>query len=154
MKNGLASKLAKGLSGAAGQYFVAAELSRRGLIATVTLRNARGVDVLASNASATRTIGVQVKTNQFSKRKWLLHSSAESLKSPDLFYIFVNLNGLNGTPTYHIVESSNVAADIRRRNRQFLKGLKKDGSARKATNMRVFRDEEGKHLSAWECLGF
>ena len=34
------------LIGAAGEYYVAAELSRSGWLATVTLKNARGIDVL------------------------------------------------------------------------------------------------------------
>ncbi len=48
----------------AGQYFVAAELSRRGIVATVTLRNTRGIDLLAANASGSRAVNIQVKTNQ------------------------------------------------------------------------------------------
>lgn len=41
--------LPPGLSGVAGEYFVAAELSRRRFIASVTLRNARGIDVLVAH---------------------------------------------------------------------------------------------------------
>ena len=52
------------LTGVAGEYFVAAELSRRGFVASLTLRNTRGIDVLASNADATRSVGIQVKTSQ------------------------------------------------------------------------------------------
>ena len=40
-------KLSTALSGISGEYFVAAELSRHGLIAAVTLRNTRGIDILA-----------------------------------------------------------------------------------------------------------
>jgi hypothetical protein len=83
MNKMLDSNLAKGLSGAAGQYFVAAELSRRGLIATVTLRNARGIDVLVSNAMATRSLSIQVKTNQYDNNKWLLDKKAEDLVARD-----------------------------------------------------------------------
>jgi hypothetical protein len=41
------------LCGVAGEYFVAAELSRRGYVASVTLRNTCGIDILASNVDAT-----------------------------------------------------------------------------------------------------
>jgi hypothetical protein len=34
--------------GVAGEYFVAAELSLRGYIASITLRNTRGIDIIAS----------------------------------------------------------------------------------------------------------
>jgi hypothetical protein len=154
MKNDQDSKLTKSLSGAAGQYFVAAELSRRGIIATVTLRNARGIDILASNESATRSVSIQVKTNQYSERKWLLDKKAEKLATKNLYYVFVNLNGFEGAPTYHIVESQAVAVRIEHSHRNWLAGAKKDGSARKDSSMRTFLDDDGHYLGAWERLGF
>lgn len=47
-----------------------AELSRRGCVASITLRNTRGIDVLASNANATKSVGIQVKTNQCRGKEW------------------------------------------------------------------------------------
>jgi hypothetical protein len=35
------------LTGVAGEYFVAAELSRRGFIASITMRNSTGIDIPA-----------------------------------------------------------------------------------------------------------
>ncbi|MDG3004368.1 hypothetical protein [Paludisphaera mucosa] len=46
------TRLPPGLSGAAGPCFVAAELGRRGYIATLTVRIARGIDLLIANAAA------------------------------------------------------------------------------------------------------
>ena len=60
------------LSGVSGEYFVAAELSRRGFIASITLRNTKGVDILASNSEASRSVAIQVKTNQGSRREWIM----------------------------------------------------------------------------------
>jgi hypothetical protein len=60
------------LCGVAGEYFVAAELSRRGYIASITLRDTRGVDVLASNQDAARSVGIQVKTSQRGGPEWVL----------------------------------------------------------------------------------
>ena len=60
----MAGKLSHVLTGVAGEYFVAAELSRRGYIASITLRNTQGIDLLASDQNATRQIAIQVKTNQ------------------------------------------------------------------------------------------
>ena len=37
------------LTGVAGEYFVAAELSRRDLIASITMRNSPGIDILATD---------------------------------------------------------------------------------------------------------
>ena len=43
-------KLDSTLVGVAGEYLVAGELSRRGYIASITLRNSRGIDIIASNS--------------------------------------------------------------------------------------------------------
>ena len=47
-----------------GQFFVAAEVSRRGYIATLTPRNTRGVDMLVACADASKSVGIQVRANQ------------------------------------------------------------------------------------------
>src|SRR5437667_94085 len=106
------SRLTSILSGIAGEYFVAAELSRRGYVASLTLRNTRGIDILASNAEATESVGIQVKTNQGGKRRWLLSEKAERDLAENLFYIFVNLNE-SGPPEYHIVPRAVVAKYVR-----------------------------------------
>lgn len=41
------------LTGVAGEYFVAAELSRRGFIASITMRNSPGIDILVVLLSKT-----------------------------------------------------------------------------------------------------
>jgi len=56
-------KLESNLVGVAGEYLVAGELSRRGYIASITLRNSRGIDIIASSADAEKTVNIQVKTN-------------------------------------------------------------------------------------------
>ena len=141
------------LSGVAGEYFVAAEMSRQGYIASITLRNTRGVDLLATNEAGTRTVNIQVKTNQDSQKVWLIGKKAETYFADDLFYVFVNLNGLDGAPEYHVVPSEKVARDCKRRHRKWIKGTKRDGSARMDTNMRKFRDLACDYRSAWEVLG-
>ena len=47
------------LAGVAGEYFVAAELSRRGFIASITLRNTRGIDIVVTNKYATKNVTIQ-----------------------------------------------------------------------------------------------
>ena len=71
------TKLSTIQTGVSGEYFVAAELSRRGFVASLTLRNTRGIDVLASNADATKSVGIQVKTCSGTKPDWILNKKAE-----------------------------------------------------------------------------
>src|SRR3977135_2772436 len=81
------------LVGVSGEYFVGAELSRRGYVASITLRNTRGIDILATNVDASVSVGIQVKVNRGKKKDWLLNEKAENYHSETLFYVFVNLNG-------------------------------------------------------------
>src|SRR5215213_9434105 len=66
------------LAGVAGEYFVAAELSRRGYIASISLRNTRGIDILATNQAASRSVTIQCKTNQTGYKKWILSDKGET----------------------------------------------------------------------------
>jgi hypothetical protein len=147
------TRLEKNLSGVAGQYLVAAELSRRGFIAMPTLRNTRGIDVLASSADGSRAVTIQVKTNQGSERSWMLTAAAEKQHSTTLFYVFVNLNGPGKAASFHVVPSKTVAEFITVNHRKWCAGSKRDGSQRKDTAMRKFFDPNGVHLEAWRVLG-
>src|ERR1043165_3898525 len=91
------------LTGVAGEYFVAGGLSRRGYIASVTLRNTRGMDVIATNADASRSVGISVKTNKTNRKDWMVNEKAESFQSETLFY--VNLKGVGENPAFHVVPS-------------------------------------------------
>lgn len=145
-------KLSSTLCGIAGEYLVAAELSRRGYIASITLRNTRGVDILTSDADAIRSVGIQVKTTQGSKATWMLKSVAERDQAANLFYVFVALNGLE-VPTFHIVPSADVARFVRRTHREWLGKPRRDGQPRKDTDRRIFSDLDGKYRGQWDLLG-
>lgn len=135
----LAKKLASILCGVSGEYFVAAELSRRGYVASLTLRNTRGIDVLASDTDATETVGIQVKTNQSNRREWMLNKKAEADRAENLFYVFVRLNGTS-EPAYHIVPRATVAQFVRADHRAWLRVPGKGGRAHVDTPMRKFKD--------------
>lgn len=134
---------------------MAAELSRRGYIATITNKNTEGIDVLATRLDAQargRTLKIQVKTIQGARSKWVMNAKAEDMHSPDLYYIFVRLVAVDQRPLFHIVPSQVVATQIADHHRQWLKGAKKSGEARKDTDMRDFRDAGNAYLDAWHLL--
>ncbi len=140
------------LSGVAGEYLVAGELSRRGYIASITLRNTKGVDILASNSEASRTVGIQVKTNQGKQKFWLLNQKAETYHADNLFYVFVNLN--NGdAPDYFIVPSKTVASFAKKYHQEWLRTPGRKGQAHKDNPLRAFRDLKKEYLNRWELLG-
>ncbi len=146
------TKLPSILSGVAGVYYVAAELSRRGLIASTTSRNTRGIDVLVSSQDASRQVGVQVKTSQGDGRKWLLVEHAERYFADNLFYVFVDLKD-EGSRDYFVVPSRVVAEFIRDAHQQWINAPGRGGRQRKDSSMRVFRDPDGKFLEQWQTLG-
>lgn len=57
----------------AGEYFVAAELSRRGAYAVTFAGSMPQIDILASNVERTRTVSIQVKT----RRSGTWHASTD-----------------------------------------------------------------------------
>ncbi len=143
--------LQSGLSGVAGEYFVAGELSRRGFIASITLRNAQGIDILATKPDSTHIIGIQVKTNQHSRRQWPMHKKIEDMVRPDLYIVFVNLNGAS-EPSYHIVPSAVVADYCRTTHATWLATPGKRGRQYRDNPVRTFADVDGKFLGRWELL--
>ena len=118
----------------------------------MTLRNTRGIDVLASNVDATKSVGIQVKTNQTNRREWMLNKKAEADRSENLFYVFVRLNG-TAEPAFHIVPRAVVAKFVRREHSAWLKTPGKGGRAHVDTPMRKFKDPDNKYLGRWELLG-
>jgi len=136
----------------AGEYFVAAELAKMGHIALITLRNTEAVDILASNANGTKSVSIQVKTQKGNAHNWPLNYKAEKISSPNLFYIFVTLGGINENPEYFIVPSRIVAKSITKSHADWLAKPGRKGQAHKDNPMRHFDDYES-YRNKWELLG-
>ncbi|NLW92977.1 MAG: aspartate ammonia-lyase [Syntrophomonadaceae bacterium] len=136
----------------AGEYFVAAELARRGHIALITLRNTESVDILASNAEGTRSVSIQVKTRSGKAHNWPLNVKAEKISSPNLFYVFVTLRGAQERPNYFIVPSAKVARTVAESHAAWLKRPGKKGQMHKDTPIRQFRAYES-YREKWDLLG-
>jgi hypothetical protein len=61
-------KIPSVLAGVAGGYFVAAELSRRGHIASISLGNTRGIDIMPPTKRRHVRSRIQCKTNQLTRK--------------------------------------------------------------------------------------
>ena len=150
------------MTGLAGAYFVAAELSQRGYIATVTSRNTEGIDILASNVDGSKTISIQVKTSGAKQRErftrsWILNKKNETLFSDNLFFVFVDLKSSNEKPDFYIVPSLNVAGYVKQTHADWLAKPGRTGKSHTDTDMRLFEiyDEAtaAKYQNKWENLG-
>ena len=102
------------MTGMQGVYLVAAELTKRGLIASPTSRSAYGADLLVTDQKCKRAWSVQVKTNFGRPRFWLLNKHAADTKSSTHIYVLVNLCQKNAKqllspPDFYIVPSRVLA---------------------------------------------
>jgi hypothetical protein len=93
------SKIDRQQTGLAGELFVAAELLKRGLQASITFGNAKAIDILACNSETGRTFTVQVKALR--RKNWFL-INRESI-NPKHIYVFVLLNEPGISVEYYIV---------------------------------------------------
>lgn len=140
------------LVGVAGEYLVAGELSRRGFIAAVTLRNSRGIDILVSRPGGKTSASIQVKTSLSRTGSWQLNKSDETPKGPNHYYVFVVLNGRDGHPEYHIVKGDLVTR-CKEEHQEWLKGRKRDGSERKDSDRRIFKPRLGEDFrNRWDDI--
>ncbi len=98
-------KIDYNITGATGEFFVAAELSRRGFIATLTLKNTPLVDVIATNFETGISLNIQVKTrSERNKQGWILSDKVEKETAiKNHYFIFVNLEDKKSLPEYYII---------------------------------------------------
>jgi hypothetical protein len=103
------------MTGLAGELFVAAELLKRGIQTSVTLGNAKAIDLLAFNPETERTYSVQVKTI----RKPNVFPIAHDRVSAAHVYVFVVLNGPGVPVRYYIVPGAILANEPERFSKWF-----------------------------------
>lgn len=153
MKKRLKSAKLSGIQvGIAGEYFVAAELSRRGYITSMTLRNTPGIDILASNKDATKSVGIQVKTTRGKNPSWMMSKKAERKIAGNPFYVLVCLTP-NSAPSYYVVPRKVVAKYVSKSHKHWMKTPGRKGQAHRDSSLRKFRDREYQFKDAWNLLG-
>ncbi|UYP46498.1 hypothetical protein NEF87_002783 [Candidatus Lokiarchaeum ossiferum] len=120
--------------GNSGEYYIAAFLSARNFIVTITLGRAIGYDLLAVNPSG-KLIKISVKTRDSnSTHRFVLSEKSESLKSEDLFYAFVRTNKFESLPDFWMIPSKIVAEQTYNSHKKWLQ----EDSNHKDNTMRTF----------------
>lgn len=94
----------------AGEFLVAGELSRRGYPVSITIGNAKSVDIYAEAKQS--VIRIDAKASRF-KTSWPI--SEKSVRS-EIFYIFVNLRTAKEVdkklpPEYFIVKGKEILSN-------------------------------------------
>lgn len=154
-------KSSRSLVGITGAYFVAAELSQLGYVATVTSRNTEGIDVLASSSDGSRTVSIQVKTSGSEQRtkfsgSWIMQKKHEGIFSTNFFYVFVDLKPGSEKPDFYVVPSAVVAKYVKQSHANWLRTRSKSGKKHKDNPMRLFEISDDKialkYLNKWDNL--
>lgn len=140
------NKIDKNIIGSTGEFFVAAEIARRGGIATLTIKNTPNIDVIATNPKTGKSANLQVKTRgENNKQGWLLDEKVD--KNSDIknhYYIFVNLVEKDKLPEYYIIPVNIFAKMSTGIYEEFLKGKSKNGKKHQPNSARNFKPEIGK----------
>lgn len=93
------------ITGLAGEFFVAAELLKRGLQTSVTFGNAKGIDLLAFNPATGRSFTVQVKAIRRKNYFPIAHGRISAAHT----YVFVVLNKPGEAVQFYVVPGSVLA---------------------------------------------
>jgi hypothetical protein len=135
-----------GLVGTAGEYYVAAELSLRGWLATPTIKNAPGTDVLAQYREKGILVAIQTKTaspgNQFMVNAGIEHAA----QVENEWVVLVKLQKLGSRPGFFVVPHDHVAGAAYAQYRRWL--------ATPGVGGRPHVDNPRRMLKAAEFLGY
>jgi hypothetical protein len=134
----------------AGEHFVAAELLRRGLAASVTMGNAKRADVVVMNRSATRVVVVEVKSS--SRKEWIVGARPpEPSKQP---WVFVHLPEDHSPPQYFVLTAKDLHDILTPRHEAYRERyLVKHGKPYTSVGLIPLKwDEAVKHENRWEKI--
>ena len=135
----------------ASQFFVAAELCRRGWVAVVTTGNCPNTDILCSNKEGTRFVHIQVKTFRPGDTTCSVGRRAEKDYGKNFFWV---LGGIprpesNEPPTYYIIPARTMATRVKRAHEKWLATPGKRGQEHQHTDFRTVYLPPGKDEAGW-----
>ena len=154
----MAKDVSNNLIGVAGEYFVCAELCRRGFLALLTPKNNPLYDVVVTNSAGTRSAAIQVKTRSITNMQgWKLGSDIEEKKgNPNLFVALVALQE-KGFPDIWIYEYDALAERISGLFAAYIGKPKRNGQKRvdpgfRWHDLRFFDQEDHARKNDWSAV--
>lgn len=149
--------------GNASQFFVAAELCRRGLVAVVTMGNTPNTDILCSNVEGTKFVHIQVKTYRPQSRTCAVGQKAETDYGKNFIWVLCGLPAVEdqNPPEFYIIPSRILAKQVSSAHREWLRGKTPQGTRRKDSSVRTiavppYRSYTGwsieRYLNRWDII--
>ena len=127
----------------AGEYFVAAELYRRGFSVGMTIGNAKAIDLFANKDN--KTLSIQVKAIR--NKKSVGWPMMKNRVIDNILYIFVNLND-QSNPDYYIATSKEARDKVKQyttRGIIDLSSLKRDAFLNRWDKLELVEKKLKKH---------
>jgi hypothetical protein len=135
-------KRGTGLTGAAGEYFVAAELSLRGWLATPTIKNAPGTDVLAQYREKGILVAIQTKTAS-PGNPFMMDLGIERVSvAENEWVVLVKLHKFGARPNFFVVPHNHVSAVAYALHQRSLATPRRDGHPRRDHSRRTLRSTQ------------
>jgi hypothetical protein len=139
MTDFMAGKKFTALTGAAGEYYVAAELSRRGWAASITPRGAERTEVLAQHLETKTVVAIQVKTMAVGNRFRLGAKNEAPTTATNEWYGLVRLGDATEAPMVFIAPRNFIAAYVYLDHTLWLSTPAKSGKPHKDNPIRNVR---------------
>jgi hypothetical protein len=140
-------------NGIAGEFYVAAELTKRGMIATLTGKNTKDIDILSANPITGETCLIQVKekslTNPTSQWKIAGEVKENQIKM-GIWYVFCDLADFK----CFVISAKDLFPILKARQDEYNNGTKRNGEKRKPDPNFYFDsnfDTKGK-VNNWQDL--
>jgi len=125
------------LIGNAGEYYVVAELLKRGIVASLTPRNTPAFDVLATKGDKTVRIRVKTKSEEYDIWQWAVGKSGNIFRDiSDFgdFTILVNLAQSNRDLAFYVVPTAKLDSWLQADFARWLATPGKRGQQRSSKN--------------------
>jgi hypothetical protein len=124
-------------TGAAGEFYVAGQLSQRGWAASILLGNAPRTDILAQHTATGTTISVQSKAaNGGGDFQVGVRGEIPSKPGESEWFVFVALSTPDARPGFFIVPRNVIAAYAWCNHQVWIKETGRSGQPHKDNNMR------------------
>lgn len=153
------AKQSNNLVGVTGEYFVCAELGKRGILALITPKNNPLFDIVAVSQDAKRMVSIQVKTmSEKNIQGWKLGKDVcERRNNANLYTVLVNLTGKQ--VDFYIYEYDILSERVEKAYEKYLARPKRDGGQRKDIEFRwydlkFFTEDDNARKNNWNILKF
>ena len=136
----------------AGEFFIAAELQRRGVSAAVTYGNAKKADVVAFPDSGDKVVVVEVKTT--TQKQWVVGNRTP--EKSDKIWVFVHIpNEARQSPTYFVLTQTEIHNILIPIEKEYLRKYREKhgedyGNRTGVCNLTLKQAE--KHRDAWHKI--